>query len=653
MEEPRFPFQDDFEKRLATLRLRADELVRQAVALRGFVELWLGADVPGNYWKELETYPSEDLGSYPESARRIKGFSQVAEDLSRSLSELDGQADALAGQERQLASSYGALKELTEEINALTLAAEDTLQMKKATLSRVSGLTREIAARTQNLKRRQESLSGTMREALRTMETKEQELLAALEQMKPGVFSGDRHLEQMKELLKTQEDLIRLLGELGRSQSPETGTAENREGVYKRVPGYLQNLSEAARETAQDLSRIHQELRSLNSGQEVEAWNQVAAAIAPGRRTLEELKQKLKRREETVGSAGPGSVGNSMSNAPWESLQALNEKITLLALRASLNTFHKGKKPEDLIKVMEEIRGLSAQVNQILVPLAEGRNPPAGSPSTESAVAADQSLEKAKESPWESALQEWSNLLTVLESVWPAIDRWKGVLAERKGLGEKLLDDLTRILTQCQGLMFLFQDQAWTVGPFPRATSARPPLARRLQKTAELQGIQLQELNQNLQNAWSQVRPLRKIFQEAGLGGFRTLSSQLEEMREFIDSQGHELLIQGTKGEQLVKEMEGLRAFWENLERLLPTQGRRQIRLQEAAGKIDGTAKRMNQTLEEQKQLVDGLAGQARQVYQQYGPLVQAHQEQSSLAATLLEELAELHQLIVQQLPRK
>ena len=51
-------------------------------------------------------------------------------------------------------------------------------------------------------------------------------------------------------------------------------------------------------------------------------------------------------------------------------------------------------------------------------------------------------------------------------------------------------------------------------------------------------------------------------------------------MREFIDSQGYELLIQGAKGEQLVKEMEGLRAFLEKLERLLPTQGRRQIRLQ-------------------------------------------------------------------------
>ena len=124
-------------------------------------------------------------------------------------------------------------------------------------------------------------------------------------------------------------------------------------------------------------------------------------------------------------------------------------------------------------------------------------------------------------------------------------------------------------------------------------------------------------------------------------------------MREFIDSQGHELLIQGAKGEQLVKEMEGLRAFLENLECLLPTQGRRQIRLQEAVGKIDGTAKRMSQTLEEQKRLVDGLAGQTRQVYQQYGPLVQAHQEQASLAATLLEALTELHQHIVQQLPRK
>ena len=170
---------------------------------------------------------------------------------------------------------------------------------------------------------------------------------------------------------------------------------------------------------------------------------------------------------------------------------------------------------------------------------------------------------------------------------------------------------------------------------------------------AEYQGIQLQELNQNLQNAWSQVRPLRKILQGAGLGGFRNLASQLEEMREFIDSQGQELLIQGAKGEQLGKEMEGLRAFLENLERLLPTRGRRQIRLQEAAGKIDGAAKRMNQSLEEQKKLVDGLAGQARQVYQQYGPLVQAHQEQLSLSATLLEALAEIRRCTFQQIPRK
>ena len=271
-------------------------------------------------------------------------------------------------------------------------------------------------------------------------------------------------------------------------------------------------------------------------------------------------------------------------------------------------------------------------------------------PSTEAEAVADQSVETAKNPP---SLEKWSVLLTSLESALPAIDRLKGVVAEQKGHGEKLLDDLTRILTQCQGLMFLFQDQAWAAGPFPPPSSARPPTARRLQKMAEFQGIQLQELNQNLQNAWSQVRPLRKIFQGAGLGGFRILSSQLEEMREFIDSQGHELLIQGAKGEQLVKEMEGLRAFLENLERLLPTQGRRQIRLQEAAGKIDGTAKRMSQSLEEQKRLVDGLAGQVRQVYQQYGPLVQAHQEQSSLAATLLEALTELHQQIVQQFPRK
>ena len=124
-------------------------------------------------------------------------------------------------------------------------------------------------------------------------------------------------------------------------------------------------------------------------------------------------------------------------------------------------------------------------------------------------------------------------------------------------------------------------------------------------------------------------------------------------MREFIDAQGHELLIQGAKGEQLVKEMEGLRSFWENIERLLPTQGRRQVRLQEAAGKIDGAAKKMNRTLEEQKRLVNGLAGQARQVYHQYGPLVQAHQEQSSLADTLLEALAEIRRRTFQQIPRK
>ena len=267
---PRFPFQDDFEKRLATLRLRADELVRQAVALRGVVELWLGEDVPDSYRKELEAGLQED----PEPERRIRGFSRVAEDLTRSLSELDGQADTLAGQERQLSSAHGALKELTEEINALTLAVEDTLQGKKATFSRVTGLTKEISARTQNLKRRQESLSGAIQEAVRTMENKDQELLAVLEQMKPGVFFGDRHLEQLKELRKTQEELIRLLGDLGRSQTPETGNSENRDWVQKRVPAYLQNLSEAAQETAQDLSRMHQGLRSLNSGPGGEQWDQ-------------------------------------------------------------------------------------------------------------------------------------------------------------------------------------------------------------------------------------------------------------------------------------------------------------------------------------------------------------------------------------------
>ena len=135
MEDHRIPFQDDFEKRLATLGLRADELVRQAVALRGFVELWLGDNLPGSYRKEVEADLLEDPGSYPDPEHRIRGFSRVAEDLTRSLSELDGQADTLTGQERQLASAHGALKELTEEINALTLTVEDTLQGKKATLS--------------------------------------------------------------------------------------------------------------------------------------------------------------------------------------------------------------------------------------------------------------------------------------------------------------------------------------------------------------------------------------------------------------------------------------------------------------------------------------------------------------------------------------
>ena len=68
MEDHRFPFQDDFEKRLATLRLRADELVRQAVALQGFVELWLGENVPAGYRKGLETGLLEDPGSFPESS---------------------------------------------------------------------------------------------------------------------------------------------------------------------------------------------------------------------------------------------------------------------------------------------------------------------------------------------------------------------------------------------------------------------------------------------------------------------------------------------------------------------------------------------------------------------------------------------------------
>jgi hypothetical protein len=471
--------------------------------------------------------------------------------------------------------------------------------------------------------------------------------------MKPGVIFGDRHGDQLKELLQTQEELIHLLKDLERSPFQETGNSENRDWVHKRVSSYLQNLSEAAQETAQDLSRLHQGLRSLNSEQEGERWDRVVATIDPCRRTLEELKKNLKTRKEADGAAEPKAAWDLEADGPWDSLYALNEKITLLDLKASLNTFHKGKKPEDLIKVMEEIRGLSAQVNQILLPFAESGTPPAVPPSRKAAAIADQSVETAGNPIWESSLEQWDILLTALESALPAIDRLKGVVAEQKGLGGKMLDDLTRILTQCQGLMILFQEQAWTTGPFPLPFSSKDQSARRLRKIAEFQEVQLQELNQNLQNVWAQVRPLRKIFQGAGLGGGRPLSSQLEEMREFIDSQGHELLIQGAKGEQLVKETEGLRAFVENLERLLPTQGRRQIRLQEAAGKIDGTAKRMNQTLEEQKRLVDGLAGQARQVYQQYGPLVQAHQEQSSLAATLLDTLIDIHQHTVRQLPRK
>ena len=102
-----------------------------------------------------------------------------------------------------------------------------------------------------------------------------------------------------------------------------------------------------------------------------------------------------------------------------------------------------------------------------------------------------------------------------------------------------------------------------------------------------------------------------------------------------------------------MKAMEGLRGFLDTLERLLPTQSHRQTRLQESAGKIEVTAKKMNQVLEEQRQLVDGLAGQARQAYHRYGPLVQAHQDQSSLAATLLEALAEIRQCTVQQISRK
>ena len=648
MENTRLPIQDDFEKRLATLAQRAEELVRQAVALRGFVEHWRGGTVPTGYGKDLESGFLEEPGHFPGIEQGKKAFSRLAEDLARSLSELDEQADALAGQERSLTNAHGALKDLTEEINALTLAVEDTLQGKKAALSRVTGLTREIAVRTQNVKRLQESLSGAIQELVRTMENKDQELLAVLEQMKPGIVFGDRHLEDMKNILQTQEELLRLLGDPGRIRFPEAGAPENRDGYATRVPAYLQTLSTTAQETAQDLSRLHQGLRSITSGPWGEQWDRVVAEIAPCRQTLEELTPNLKAPERTADSTRAGSSGDLETEGLWESLSGLNEKITLLALKASLNAFHKGKKPEDLIKVLEEIRDLSAQMNHVLLSGAEGRHrtavaPPAG------AVPIGQTVDPPR---WAPALERWHSLLTALETAGPAIDRLKGAALEQQRFEEKLLGDLTRIVAQCQGLTSLFQDQALAEDPFPRSAAAGPQSARRLQKIARTQEVQLQELNRNLQDVWSQIRPLRKIFQGTGLG-YRALSSQLEEMREVVDSQGHELLIQGAKGEQLVKALEGLRAFLENLERLLPNQSQRQTRLQESAGKIDSTAKKMNRTLEEQRHLVDGLAGQARQAVQRYGPLVQAHRDQSSLAATLLEALAEIHQVTGREIPRK
>lgn len=648
MENTRLPIPDDFEKRLATLAQRAEELVRQAVALRGFVEHWRGGNVPAGYGQDLESGFLEEPGRFPGIAQGKRIFSRLAEDLASSLSELDEQADTLAGQELSLTNAHGTLKDLTEEINALTLAVEDTLQGKKAALSRVTGLAREIAVRTQNVKRRQESLSGAIQEAVRTMENKDQELLAVLEQMKPGIVFGDRHLGQLKDILQTQDELLRLLGDRGRSRSPEAGTPGNRDGVAKQVPAYLQILSATAQETAQDLSRLHQGLRSITSGPWGEQWDRVVAEIVPCRRTLEELKKNLKEPEGIAGTAGAGSFGGPETEGPWESLSGLNEKITLLALKASLNAFHKGKKPEDLIKVLEEIRDLSAQVNQVLLSSAEGRQrtavvPPAGAGPT--GKTADTLL-------WAPSLERWQTLLAALETAGPAIDRLKGAAAEQQRFEEKLLGDLTRIVTQCQGLTSLFQDQALAEDPFPRSATAEPQSARRLQKIARTQEVQLQELNRNLQTVWSQLRPLRKNIQGTGLG-YRALSSQLEEMREVVDSLGHELLIQGAKGEQLLKALEGLRAFLENLERLLPTQSHRQIRLQESAGKIDSTAKKMNQTREEQRQLLEDLAGQARQAVQRYGPLVQAHREQSSLAATLLEALNEIHQLTGREIPRK
>ena len=464
----------------------------------------------------------------------------MAEDLARSLSELDEQAETLAGQERSLAGAHGLLKDLTEEINGLTLAVEDTLQGKKATLSRVTGLTKEIASRTKNLKSRQESLSGAVQEAVRTLENKDQELLALLEEMKPGVVFGDRTLGQFQDILRTQDEIIRLLGDTGRDRPPQSGYPDTRDGVPQTLPSYLQALSVAAQETALDLSRLHQGLRSLNSGPWGKQWDRVVSEIAPCRWTVEDLNKDLSAPKECPASSAVGSVEDLEAEGPWKTLSTLNEKITLLALKASLNAFRKGKTTEDLVSVLEEIRELSAQANQVLLSLAEGRQPAIIAPQGH----LDPAAEPAGHPLWEAFLGKWEALLTALESAGPAVDRLKGGMKEQEGLVEKLLENLSRMLTQCQGLMDLSQEQALDL--YPRSSPAGLQSSRRLKRMAQTQGVQLQELSRNLENAWSQVRPLRKLLQGTGLG-HRALLSQLEEMQEAVDSQGHELLVQGAR----------------------------------------------------------------------------------------------------------
>ena len=62
MEDHRFPFQDDFEKRLATLRLRADDAGSASRRPAGGRRTLAGGDVPGISRKELEAGFLEDPG---------------------------------------------------------------------------------------------------------------------------------------------------------------------------------------------------------------------------------------------------------------------------------------------------------------------------------------------------------------------------------------------------------------------------------------------------------------------------------------------------------------------------------------------------------------------------------------------------------------